>query len=76
MISGYYKAGGHTAAVGRFTYTVSEEFDHWVLFNGRGESGLLCVEPQCGAVNGLNIPGGHRVLQPGESLELWTKLTK
>jgi len=68
IISGYYLACGHCAQVGNYRYTVSDNFDHFILFNGRGESGLLCVEPQCGAVNGLNIPDGHRVLEPGQSM--------
>ena len=66
VISGYYKACGQTANVGDYTYTMSNNFDHWILFNGRGESDLLCVEPQCGAVNGLNN-GDCKVLKPGES---------
>lgn len=75
-ISGYYRACGHTAKVGDFRYRVSEEFDHWILFNGRGESGLLCVEPQCGAVDGLNLPDGHRVIAPGKTLTLWTQIER
>ena len=73
IISGYYRACGLSAKVGKFTYTASEEFDHWVLFNARGERGLLCVEPQCGAVDGLNH-GACRVILPGETLTLWTRL--
>ena len=65
-ISGYYKSSGNTAEIGDFRYTVSENFDHWILFNGGGKGNFLCVEPQCGAVNGLNIDGGHTVLKPGE----------
>ena len=65
-ISGYYKSSGNTAEIGDFRYTVSKNFDHWILFNGGGNKNFLCVEPQCGAVNGLNIDGGHTVLKPGE----------
>ena len=65
VISGYYRACGNTAQVGEYTYTASYNFDHWILFNGRGESGLLCVEPQAGAVNGLNSTDGCRVLAAG-----------
>jgi len=75
VLSGYYKACGHTAHVGEYTYTVSDNFDHWILFNGRGESGLLCVEPQCGAVNGLNN-GDCKVLKPGESATFYTHLCR
>lgn len=74
IISGYYRACGHTAYLDDLRYTVSENFDHWILFNGRGESGLLCVEPQCGKVNGLNTKNGYRTLSPGEEIKLWTEL--
>ena len=67
-ISGYYKACGHTAKIGDFTYTVSDNFDHWILFNGKGEKKLLCVEPQCGAVNGLNLKDGCKILMPNEKI--------
>ena len=69
-ISGIYRSCGQTARIGRFTMTVSEQFDHWVLFNGNGKEGYLCIEPQCGAVNGLNN-GKHRVLQPGDEEEFY-----
>lgn len=75
-ISGYYRACGHIAEVGDYRYSVSREFDHWILFNGRGESGLLCVEPQCGAVDGLNDQNGHRVVAPGKTLTLWTQIER
>ena len=65
-ISGYYRLSGNTARIGNFEYTVSGNFDHWILFNGKGTSGLLCIEPQCGKVNGLNSDGGCRVLRRGE----------
>lgn len=73
VISGYYAAGGHTARIGELIYEVSPNFDHWILFNGLGERGFLCVEPQCGAVDGLNN-GRCTVLQPGEKITLWTKV--
>ena len=74
-VSGYYAASGHTAVVGNYRYTVSENFDHWVLYNGGGNTGFLCVEPQCGAVNGLNIPDGHHVLQPQQQVVFETRIT-
>ncbi|MEE1239192.1 MAG: hypothetical protein UHO61_04645 [Acutalibacteraceae bacterium] len=74
IISGYYRACGHTAYLDDLKYTVSDTFDHWVLFNGRGESGLLCVEPQCGKVDGLNIKDGCKILNPNEETEFWTEL--
>ncbi len=66
-VIGYYTSKGHTAHVGDFDYTVSDLFDHWIMYNGNGVSGFLCVEPQCGAVDGLNQPDGHLVLKAGET---------
>lgn len=64
-ISGYYKSNGNTARIGKYCYTVSEQFDHFVLYNAGENSGYLCVEPQVGAVNGLNVKGGHREIAAG-----------
>ena len=52
-------------------FTVSANFDQRVLFNGGGGQGFLCIEPQAGWVNGLNIPGAHKVLKKGQS-EVYT----
>ncbi len=76
IISGYYRACGNVARVGDYFYSVSENFDHWIFFNGRGESGLLCVEPQAGKVNGLNMEDGHIVLSPKERIKFETKISK
>ncbi len=75
-ISGYYKSNGNTASIGDFRYTASDNFDYWILFNGRGESELLCVEPQCGAVNGLNLKDNYKVITPYESEIFSTHITK
>lgn len=75
-ISGYYKSSGNEALVGNFVYSVSPNFDHWILFNGKGNSNLLCIEPQCGAVNGLNIKDGCKIIKPGEKIDFWTKISK
>lgn len=74
IISGYYRSCGNTASLDNVSYTVSENFDHWILFNGRGESGFLCVEPQCGKVDGLNIKDGCRILKPFEEVEFRTEI--
>ncbi len=62
----FFLSGGTRATLDEFAFTVSENFDHWVLFNADGKQGFLCIEPQCGLVNGLNIEGGHHVLKKGE----------
>lgn len=74
-ISGFYTSCGHTAVIGDFRMTVSEQFDHWVLFNGTGKEGYLCIEPQCGAVDGLNN-GKHRILLPGAEEVFTVKIHK
>lgn len=76
VISGYYKSNGNTAQIGCFKYTVSDNFDYWILFNGKGESNLLCVEPQCGAVNGLNMKDGCVILESGKDIEFFTVISK
>ena len=65
-ISGYHRSLGHTALVGDYAYTVSDQFDLWVLYNGGGDKDFLCIEPQCGEVNGLNSDA-HRELAAGET---------
>lgn len=72
-ISGYYKAAGACARIGKKLLYQTEGFDHWVLYNGGGDSGFLCIEPQCGGVNGLNLPNCP-VLEPGQSREFQTCL--
>ena len=76
VISGYYRACGNVARVGDYKYSVSENFDHWIFFNGRGENGYLCVEPQSGKVNGLNMDDGHIRLSAGEKIKFETRITK
>lgn len=74
-VCGYYEASGHTVTADDIAYTVSENFDHWITYNARGEGGFLCLEPQAGKVNGLNISDGHRILAPGKSDVYKTKFT-
>ncbi len=64
---GYYSAAGHTVTVDDYVYTVSENFDHWITWNAYGKEDYVCLEPQAGKVNGLNIPDGYKLLSPAES---------
>lgn len=73
-LSGYYLSGGNIAQVGDFRYQVSENFTHWILYNGGGHSGFLCVEPQCGGVDGLNL-GDCPILEPGQKIEFETSIS-
>lgn len=75
VITGFYTAEGHTARIGPIHYEASPLFTQWVLFNQGGTNGLLCVEPQSGCVNGLNMPGQHILLFSGESVEFWVRFS-
>lgn len=74
-IVGYYEADGHTSEIDDILYTVSDNFDYWIMYNGRGLSGFLCIEPQAGKVNGLNISDGYKVLAPNETVTYTTRYT-
>lgn len=75
-ISGFYTAAGHLARIGEYVYRTSDNFTQWVLFNGGGDQGYLCVEPQSGPVNGLNRPNGCIRLKKGESVQFWTAISR
>ena len=62
-ISDFYEAAHHTATLDEYAFTVSKNFNRWMVFNGGGKD-FLCVEPQCGDINGLNT-NGHRLLKAG-----------
>lgn len=66
-----FTRGRGSARLDDVRFAISESFDHWLLFNHDGKQDFLCVEAQCGQVNGLNIPGGHRVLAGGEEESFW-----
>lgn len=73
-VCGYYEAMGHTVTADNIAYEVSDNFDHWITYNARGKAGYICLEPQAGKVNGLNIDDGHKVLAPSESVTYTTKI--
>lgn len=75
IISGYYRSCGNIAFLDNLKYTVSDNFDHWVLYNAMGKADLICIEPQCGAVNGLNTDNGYGVLKPTEYEKFYTLIT-
>jgi len=74
-IAGYYSSCGNVAYIGDYKYAVSENFDHWVFYNAGGKDGFLCVEPQCGAVNGLNIQDGYKVISPMQEVRFITEIS-
>ncbi len=67
--SGFYSSLGNRALVnGNVAFEVSENFDYWTLF-APGQGKMLCIEPQCGSVNGLNLGDAFfRILPEGESI--------
>ena len=74
VISGFYRAAGNTARIGSDVYYETSGFDHWILFNGRGEGGFLCIEPQLGGVNALNDPDHCPVIPGNGTLHLKTRI--
>lgn len=76
IISGYYTSEGRTARIGSIFFSVSSEFSQWILYNQGGQNGIVCVEPQTGCVNGLNIPGEHLALPAGDKKEYWLRFTQ
>lgn len=66
-VDGFYTSGGNTARIGRMEYTVSENFNQWILYNRGGNQGFISIEPQCGAVNSLNNGRGLHRLATGET---------
>ena len=64
-----------TSEIDDILYTVSDNFDHWIMYNAMGKRGFLCLEPQAGKVNGLNIEGGCPVIAPGKSHTYTTRYT-
>lgn len=74
-VVGYFKSAGNTAKIDDILYTVSDNFDCWITYNARGLEDFICIEPQAGLANGLNIEGGCRILAPAESVTYTTRYT-
>ena len=74
-VVGYYEMAARTSEIDDILYTVSDNFDHWIMYNAMGKRGFLCLEPQAGKVNGLNIEGGCPVIAPGKSHTYTTRYT-
>lgn len=67
ILTGYHTSEGRVAEIGNIEYTVSDNFTDWVTFNGRGERGFVCIEPQNAHVNALNTKNGLKILDTGET---------
>ncbi|MBE6641702.1 MAG: aldose 1-epimerase [Ruminococcaceae bacterium] len=73
VISGYFTSAHNVAHIGPYSLTVSENFDHWIMYNNDGYQGYICVEPQAGRSNGLN-DGGYICLAPGKTEVFTTRI--
>jgi len=73
-VSGFYEMAGNTARIGDYRLHV-EGFDQWILYNGGGGKGFLCIEPQLGPVNALNS-GGYWRLESGEKYTTTIEITR
>ena len=61
-------AVGLAAELDDMVYEVSSQFTQWIVWNGNGCEGFLCVEPQTAPSNVLCRPGEAMVVRPGESV--------
>ena len=57
-------------------YEVSAQFTQWIVWNGNGHEGFLCVEPQTAPSNVLCRPGEAMVIKPGESEQFTAQICK
>lgn len=76
LVDNFYTATGHTARIGNIEYRVSKNFNHWTLYNGGGDKQFISMEPQCGAVDGLNSKIGLITLAPGATEVFHTRICK
>ena len=56
----------------RLIYEVGENYKHWMIWNGSGNDGFICPEPQTWTVNAPNLSLPHeitglKILAPGET---------
>lgn len=61
-------AVGLAAELDDMMYEVSPQFTQWIIWNGNGREGFLCVEPQTAPSNVLCRTGEAMVVWPGESV--------
>jgi|LSQX01.2.fsa_nt_gb aldose 1-epimerase len=74
-IEGCYTSCGRDARIGKFFYRVSQNFTQWIIWNGSGKQGFLCIEPQSGPINALNMPTCLTV-PPGGRIRFSTHIGK
>lgn len=67
-------SNGQTASIGDLRYTVSENFTQWILWNGEGNRGFLCVEPQSAPSDALNHKKDLITVLPGQDVVFRTEI--
>lgn len=65
VISGFYTLAGYQVTVGDTLFSVSDNFNCWVLWNQKGDKGFVATEPQAGMADALNNGNGLMILAPG-----------
>jgi len=72
----FFTAEGHTALIGDTRFSVSDNFDSWIIWNGDTKSHFIAIEPQQGAPNALNSKDGLISLAPGASETFTISISK
>lgn len=75
-ISCFFTAAGKRAEIGDYSFTVSDTFSHWVVWNGTGCEGFISVEPENGPVNGLKTEGKYALIRKGGTLRFTTDIRR
>lgn len=73
-VVGYFTSAGNRSRIGNYYYEVSPLFTQWVIYNGDGKQGFVCIEPQTNPVNGLTTPGSHLIIASGKTLSFETQI--
>lgn len=69
-------AAGRAVELDDMVYEVSPQFTQWIIWNGDGHDGFLCIEPQTAPSNVLCRPGEAMVLRPSESVTFTARIYK
>lgn len=67
---------GNAVELDDMIYEVSNQFTQWIVWNGDGHQGFLCVEPQTAPSNVLCREGEALVLKSGESVRFTARIYK
>lgn len=76
VISGFYTLAGYDVTVGDTLFSVSDNFNCWVLWNQKGGKGFIATEPQAGMADALNNGMGLMILAPGAEKNFKMRFSK